>query len=108
MTFVELKTQLKTCVFDEVRADKDAFFEAVIRKSNLEVLNSQLKGAFGPPAWPSEIKLSEEISKIIQGYGGVMAGQTLYFTNMDSSPVFAMLWPWGDKEHITLKVGTAQ
>jgi hypothetical protein len=34
-----------------------------------------------------------------------MKGQTLYFSDNNGSPVFAMLWPWQDKENITLKLG---
>lgn len=105
MQFEELKSQIKTCGFEEVRVDNNEFFEAVIRKGNLVVLTDKLSSIFGPPAWPSENKLSTEVHNIIQKYGGVMAGQTLYFTHMDNLPVFAMLWPWGDKEHITLKIG---
>jgi hypothetical protein len=105
MTFDELKAQIKTCGFDEVRVDNDELFEAVIQKKNLEALNAKLVSVFGPTAWPSENKLSNEVHNIIQHHGGIMAGQSLYFTHIDNSPVFAMLWPWGDKEHITLKMG---
>jgi hypothetical protein len=105
MTFEELKSQIKSCKFDETRVDNNAFFEAVVGKANLEALNAKLSSIFGPPALPSGNKLSAEANDIVQHHGGVMAGQTLYFTHIDSAPVFAMLWPWGDKEHITVKIG---
>jgi hypothetical protein len=105
MTFDELKVQIKTCVFDEVRVDNNEFFEAVIQRKNIEALNVKLTSIFGPPAWPSENKLSNEVHNIIQHHGGIVAGQTLFFTHIDNSPVFVMFWPWGDKERITVKVG---
>ena len=105
MTFDELKSQIKTCVFDEIRADNNNFFEAVIRKNGLETLTAKLVSIFGPLAWPSENMLSNEMNNIIQNFGGIMPGQSFYFTHIDNFPVFAMLWPWGDKEHITVKVG---
>jgi hypothetical protein len=105
MSFDELKVQIKTCAFDEVRLDNNEFFEAVIQKKNMEPLSAKLNSIFGPPAWPSENKLSNEVHNIIQHHGGIVAGQTLYFTHIDNSPVFVMLWPWGDKEHVTVKIG---
>ena len=105
MQFNEIKSEIKSCGFDEVRMDNNDFFEAVIQKKNLEALNAKLSSIFGAPAWPSENKLSNEVNKLIQYQGGIMAGQTLYFTHLENSPVFVMLWPWGDKEHITVKIG---
>ncbi len=105
MQFNELIGVIKSCVFDEVRVDNNDFFEAVIQKKNLGALNVKLDPVFGAPAWPSENKLSDEVNNLIQHHGGIMGGQTLYFTRMENYPVFVMLWPWGDKEHITVKVG---
>ncbi len=105
MTFNELKDQIKTCGFEELRVDNNELFEVVVRKKDLEAVSAKLNSVFGSPAWPSENKLSNEVNNIIQHYGGIMAGQTLYFTHMDNLPVFVMLWPWGDKDHITVKVG---
>ncbi|MCX5709008.1 MAG: hypothetical protein NTY14_08610 [Candidatus Omnitrophica bacterium] len=105
MTFDELKSQVKTCGFEEVRMDNNELFEAVILKKGLGALMAKLTLIFGPPAWPSENKLSNEVQNIIQHYGGIMPGQSLYFTHLDSDPVFVMFWPWGDKEHITVKIG---
>jgi hypothetical protein len=105
MTFDEFKSQVKTCGFEEVRVDTNELFEAVILKKGLDALMAKLTPIFGPPAWPSENKLSNEVGNIIQHYGGIMAGQSLYFTHLDNCPVFVMFWPWGDKEHITVKIG---
>ncbi len=105
MRFEELKKEIKSCAFDEVRLDDLDFFEAVIRKNNLETLYAKLNFIFGAPVWPSENKLSEEVQEVIKSHGGIVAGQTLYFTRMENFPVFVMFWPWGDKEHITVKLG---
>jgi len=105
MQFKELIDDIKTCAFDEIRVDTNSFFEAVIMKNNLEALNAKLSSVFGAPIWPSENKLSDEASSIIKNHGGIMGGQTLYFTHMENDPVFVMFWPWGDKEHVTVKIG---
>jgi hypothetical protein len=105
MTFEDLKSQIQSCGFDEVRVNNNDFFEGVIPKKNLEGLNAKLAAIFGPLAWPSENKVSNEMDNIIKNFGGIMPGQSFYFTHIDNFPVFAMLWPWGDKEHITVKIG---
>lgn len=105
MRFEELKKEVKSCAFDEVRLDNSDFFEAVIQKKNLEILYAKLNSIFGAPAWPSENKLSEEMQSVIKAHGGIMSGQTLYFAMMENFPVFVMFWPWGDKEHVTVKLG---
>jgi hypothetical protein len=108
MRFEELKDQIKTCKFEEVRVDNNDFFEAVLRKANLDTIHAKLISVFGPSTWPSESKLTSEVQEVIQPFGGIMSGQTLYFTHMDEWAVFAMFWPWGDKERVTLKLGRNQ
>ena len=105
MKFEDLKKEIKVLEFGEVRLDNDDSFEGVIRKKDLEALNAKLVSVFGAPAWPSAAKLSTEVKLVIDPLGGVMAGQTLYFKHTDDFSVFVMLWPWGDKEHITVKAG---
>ena len=41
MTFNELKADIKTCAFDEVRVDNNELFEAVIQKKNMDPLNAK-------------------------------------------------------------------
>jgi hypothetical protein len=48
--------------------------------------------------------LAAQIQKAIAEFGGIRDGQTLYFGNEDKYSLFAMLWPWQDAEHITLKM----
>jgi hypothetical protein len=45
------------------------------------------------------------VQKVIDDFGGIMAGQTLYFTKQADGVIFAMLWPWQDGIRITLKAG---
>lgn len=105
MEFEELINQVKVLSFEEVRVDKEDFFEAVIRKKDLGALNAKLVSIFGVLVWPPEKKLPDEVQNLIKNHGGVMGGQMLYFARLKDLPVFVMLWPWADKEHITLKIG---
>ncbi len=106
MDFNALKIELKALSFDTLRRDEDVYFEAVIVKPELEKLNAVLEKSFGPPAWRGvKDKLTPEMTGAISEFGGVIAGQTLYFWRDGQSRIFAMLWPWQDHQHITLKTG---
>ncbi|MDD2702461.1 MAG: hypothetical protein PHC33_00415 [Candidatus Omnitrophica bacterium] len=106
MNFDALKEELKTLTFDSLRRDEEIYFEAVILKPELEKMSAALEKFLGPPVWNSaKEKLTAEMSEAINDFGGVAAGQTLYFLSDGKVRIFAMIWPWQDHEHITLKTG---
>jgi hypothetical protein len=103
--FKTLKADLKGLNFEKLRADEEDYFEAVIVKPLVSSLTEKLDKNFGPAIWPSAGEIPEEAQKAIEDFGGVMPGQTLYFVKQGNTAVFAMLWPWQDGVHITLKSG---
>jgi hypothetical protein len=104
MEFNEIKKEVKDVGFETLRTDSDNFFEAVVIKEELDKLNERLKNFFGEPAWPSKDKLSLSAQETIKGFGGIMPGQTLYFKSEGRDSTFAMLWPWQDGRHTTIKI----
>lgn len=104
MQFQDVRKSLDGVVFDMVRADKDNFFEAVIVSNELAKVNAKLEEVFGPPAWPSQNQLPPQASEATKDFGGVRAGQTLYFWSDKKDTVFAMLWPWQDGYYTTIKI----
>ena len=104
MEFNEVRQGLKEIPFETLRMDRDNYFEAVIVKNEMTRLNEALNRFFGSPVFPSLSKLSFKAQELINGFGGIMPRQTLYFWNEGSDTVFAMLWPWQDGEHTTVKV----
>ena len=107
MEFSKLKTEMKSIEFDMTRGDTEDYFEAVVKKSSLESVILVLEGSFGPPAWPSRAKLSKPAEELVNNFGGIRKGQTLYFSSESGHSVFAMLWPWQDNERVTIKMGKA-
>jgi len=105
MEFNELRTKVKKIGFKEVRFDKEEFFEGFIPIEKLPNLISVLESFFGPPAIPSAQEVSAEAQKVANEFGGVWKGQSFYFQLKETRPMFAMLWPWADKAHVTLKLG---
>jgi hypothetical protein len=104
MQFSELKEQIKTVEFETLRFDIDNYFEAVLVRATLEKLNSVLEKTLGLAVWPSKKCLTDEIEKAIASFGGIRGDQMLYFLSDANGIIFAMLWPWGDGNHITLKL----
>lgn len=104
MDFEEIKKAAGETQIETLRSSSDDNFEAVIVKAQVSKLVTRLEDFFGPPAFPSKDKLSSEISRAIDTSGGIMPGQTLYYHNYGDYIIFAMLWPWGDGERITVKI----
>lgn len=105
MDLNELKKELKSFTFQEIRSDGDDYFEAVVTKAELTKLTPSLDSFFGPPVFPSSGGLSGEAKEAVKDFGGIMAGQTLYLAKRENATYFAMLWPWGGGTPITLKIG---
>jgi len=105
MQFDQLRTEVKGIDFDAVRRDDDHYFEGVIVRDGLAGLAVRLERYLGHPIWPSQSMLSEPVREIISPYGGIREGQELYLLSEENASVFAMLWPWGDGVHITLRLG---
>jgi len=104
MQFDELKDEVKTVQFDTLRCDTDNNLEAVVDKDELEKLTARLEKFFGAPVFPPENRLTLAMRQAIDGFGGIMPGQTLYYRNQGEEIIFAMLWPWSDGERTTIKI----
>ncbi len=104
MNFSELKGLVKEVEFDTVRSDSGNYFEAVLVKNNLAGLTAKLATFFDSPFNSGQKGVPDKVQEAIQDFGGIKQGQTLYFCQEDASIIFAMLWPWQDNYHITLKI----
>ena len=104
MDFERITSAIKEIQCEGVRCDDAIHLEVVIVKEELTKLIACLEGFFGSPVFPSKNKLSSKILQDIKDFGGIMAGQTLYYWSEADTTIFAMLSPWQDAEHITLKL----
>lgn len=104
MDFIELVKDVRTVPFVTLRVDSEAFFEVVILNDFVGALCVKLEKFFGQPAIPSKNKLPDKAEKTIKLFGGINPGQTLYYWGEGDNAIFAMLWPWQDKKHTTLKI----
>lgn len=104
MPLTEVKKEVKSIGLAEVRTDTADYFEAVLTKEILPALLVKLEKIFGAVKYPSDKAIPDDIAAMTQKFGGVREGQTLYFSQKDGLSKIAMLWPWQDDQHITLKI----
>ncbi len=100
MQFSEIGKELSGIAFETLRKDEKDYFEAVIVSNELAKLTSLLERLLGAPKAPSK-----EISELLEDFGGIQSGQTLYLKSGTDNNIFAMLWPWQDGHHFTIKIG---
>ena len=105
MEFKTLRERLGEINFEMVRADSDAYFEAVLTSDEYDNTALKLKETLGEPIYYGSGRLSSEVRKKISAFGGITKGQVLYYRWERIKDIFAMFWPWRDGQHITLKAG---
>jgi len=104
MQFNEVRKELEGVVFDMLRIDSDNYFEVVIVRNELAKLTARLERLFGSPLQPCDKRLSLQVQEMIKEFGGIRPYQSLYFWKEEKYAVFAMLWPWQDGCHTTVKI----
>jgi len=104
MDFGAVRKGMKLFSFETLRTDCDNLFEGVILQQELDKLNLQLKSLLGEPVYPSKNRLAHKVRTTVDGFGGIMPGQMLYYKDSGKDSIFAMLWPWKDGQHTTVKI----
>ena len=104
MDFDAIRRDMKEFSFETLRNDCDNFFEGVIFQQEIDKLKVQLGNLFGEPVYPSKNRLALNVRKTVDGLGGIMPGQVLYHKSLGTENIIAMLWPWKDGQHTTVKI----
>ena len=90
--------------FVEKRTLSDEYCEVVIVKRDLALLNQVLTGLIEAAVKPEGMQPTHEQSTLTKGFGGINSNQVLYKKEFANTVVIAMLWPWSDGMHITVKI----
>ena len=102
--FNVIRKDMQMFNFEVLRIDCDNFFEGVIVGQELDKLNGQLKCLLGDAVYPAKDKLAHKVSQAVEGLGGLLPGQTLYYKDSGADSIIAMLWPWKDGQRTTVKI----
>ena len=100
----EILERCKDLKVFEKRTVSDEYAELVFCNEDMEKLNKILTDVLGPAIKPKDMQPTDEHLQLTEDYGGGRANQTLFKKERDGALVIAMLWPWSDEEHTTLKV----
>ncbi len=90
-------------LYEERRID-EKYGEFVFYARELTVWDAAISESLGPAVKPAGSAPSRDHTKLAQSFGGIRKDQTLFFKKFDDCSIMAMLWPWQDSEHITLKL----
>ena len=104
MTFEELIFEVKKESFEELRSESDEGLEFVMRAEKLNSLNPTLERFFGAATKPAGVRPRGEEDALTSSFGGILKNQTLYSHAQNGTSHLAMIWPWGDGEHVTVKI----
>jgi hypothetical protein len=64
----------------------------------------RLEPFLGPPLKPSGEKPSPDLERRTAAWGGIWKNQVFYEKKHPDQSIVALIWPWGDKTHFTLKI----
>ncbi len=88
----------------EKRTISETYSELVFLNKDIAELCKILTDIFGEPEKKQGAKPSKNILNLTKDYGGVWENQTLFMKNDAQNTIIAMLWPWQDNLHTTLKM----
>ena len=104
MTFPELFLEIQKLKRDEQRLRTADYLEVVIAKDHFKPLNEILTAYFGPPLKPEGQAPSGEAIRQAAPHGGIRKDQTMYFREGDDLSQYALVWPWGSGNRVTVKI----
>ncbi|MCK4809874.1 MAG: hypothetical protein KAS99_02930 [Candidatus Omnitrophica bacterium] len=104
MTLNEINEKFNHLEISEKRDMSDDYTELVFYTKDLDEWNKIFIDTLGPAIKPPGIKASDNDMALTRDYGGIQDNQTLFKKEFESVVIIAMLWPWQDNEHITLKM----
>ena len=100
----KIETKLSELVISKQRKKTGNYSEIVFFNKDIKKWNQTLSGILGPPLKSQWKKPDDNLASMTRNLGGIRAGQTLYYKEFDNCHIIAMIWPWKDKTHTTLKL----
>jgi len=88
----------------EKRDIGDEYCELVLYNNETDRWVEIITDTLGDAVKPPKTKANEEHIRLTEEYGGVYVDQTLFKKEFGDDIVIAMLWPWGDRTHTTIKI----
>jgi len=104
----ELSVRYSALGIYEKRSASDVYCECVFFSKDLPLWQKIFDDVLGPAVKPEKIRPSKEHLALTKEHGGIEANQVLFKKDFDDAVIVAMLWPWGDRQHITVKIAVVK
>ena len=104
MSLKEIIEKSKSLNIFQSRCVDDEYVEIVILNAQIDKWDRILNEIFGPAVKPAGAKPTKDLLHLTKEFGGIHDDQVLFKKKFQDSTVLAMLWPWQDKTHTTLKM----
>ncbi len=99
-----LEQKFESLTISKQRKSTPAYKEIVFFNKDIKKWKKVLSGSLGAPVNASWSSPDKNIQKMTRKFGGIRNGQTLYLKEHNEGWIMAMIWPWKDKKHSTLKL----
>ncbi len=80
------------------------YVEREILIKDIEQWEEILTDMLGPPAKKAGDETTQFFFNLTVNYGGILDDQTLFYKKFNGTSIIAMIWPWKDKNEVTLKI----
>lgn len=104
MKLFDIYLQLDSLEITDRRYLMADYLELVFLRDDFEKWDKLLSALLGPVASPFDADPSRDHLELTRPFGGVRKGQALYQKDFGDYVIIAMLWPWQNETHITLKM----
>ena len=104
MMLKEIMEKCSGLNIDEQRSITDDYVELVFLNKEIGAWRKVLTDSLGPEIKPAGVEPTESDLDLTKDFGGIHDNQTLFKKALDELVVIAMLWPWQDGVHTTLKI----
>ncbi|MBF0433209.1 MAG: hypothetical protein HQK83_18155 [Fibrobacteria bacterium] len=105
MTFQKIIDKCRALSVFEERTAQDNFAEFVFLVKDQDEWNTLFQEIFGSAVKPAGTRPSPEDLEAAKDFGGIYPDQTLFKQEYEEFSVLAMIWPWQDCAHSTVKLG---
>ncbi|MFZ7127900.1 MAG: hypothetical protein ACOWWM_17220 [Desulfobacterales bacterium] len=84
--------------------DQGEYGEIVFYSEDMSQWDNVLQRHFGAPLKSTHTPVTEELMLMTEPFGEIFDHQALFFRQEENVRIMAMLWPWRDSIHTTLKL----
>ena len=104
MTIDEIFKLCSHLKIEEKRVSSNDYDERVIFVDEIDQWSAILTDALGPAVKPAGQKTTQQDFALTIHHGGIFDDQILFYKKFEKKSILAMLWPWKNKIHVTLKI----